>query len=898
MKLELKESNSPFWLIGLDKGKILLGSSNEVPCYYKSGKKQYELAKQVSKSSHQPDEVYLITGTVWDNMKSSWSSKECGSYVQNKGRLIWSKNEITSYMEKYEEGEKDMNLELKEDKYPKGVSRDPLPKDGVKVYTSVATPLESKECKFKPELKDVEECETLNEGSTKLLLSKGDRFENGDTTWEVMDQNSEYTLINALGLDGRPKTNRFAVVWGLQEDGSWNQGHYFSDINRAIEYFEKETIVPVEENKKVIEAVSPQAIMTAIMFTVDNWDKLKDIIETFRSLSNEAYEKALTAFKYLQDTGANIKDAAQEIGNIFVKNESISLNEDWSRGIILKAKFSLDEAENAHNNGTFYIADNDSIKNYIGGTSYKVYDNPDKIKQKSGYVNVYENEVEYVLTIFDEEIKQWLNGGITAIKKVIKTKNIDSLNQIINSFKQTLKELGINNYTTELKVVNNDDSLVQTLTESNITLSNKDLIKKYYNKLSDEIKNNYNVNLDNLNDFKEDDNDVEELATEIQDWLIDNNIDIKPANDGSSNWYLKESKIVEPVGNPQVASSFVNIDVDLDHMEVSDFIVRLAQAVRSEQLAILEYVALRSANGVTNADRSVIDKIIEEEKNHLAAITSLLYKQILENHSENVDQANKEFELPKFGMEIFDNTIEGKLQESLQTTINKLCETSLVMSDDFYVGDNETGQIFHGLSNALNVIQKLITTSGNEVLVYNNTLASQENESIKLTEETFNSIDDLIKELSTDTNYDEIAYHIHCYSKTNKAIALELMDMLFELERNKSPKECRDEIINHLEEENKQYKTEDTKITQNDKKYNVEVDVEYDSDVANQVFDNISREVAAYNDKNDFELTELGLKEGKFYFTINKQVTEKDVEDICKEIFDKATNYSYQINIK
>lgn len=881
MKLELKESNSPFWLLGLNKGKVTQGSSTNIPCYYKAGKKQYDLAKQISKVSG-IDEVYLITGVVWDNMKGSWGVKEAGSYIQNKGKLIWSKNEITNYMNKYEGDDKDMNLELKEDKYPKGVSRDPLPKNGVKVYTSVATPLESKsvkestsdnllnkdelkqlrkeivlgslylsdyensfnidpkavkdlcdgfiedvwdkvnnrddyfkeysdksdeelidmdihnfesfydyytsiednivvkptleskECKFKPELKDVEECGTLKEGSTKLLLSKGDRFENGDTTWEVINQNSEYTLINAIDASGNLRTDRFAVVWGLQEDGTWNQGHYFTDINRATEYFEKETIVPVEEsisqdklikkynldlnsikqdgydlivfrcstcakdlanynpyvyddgttiplNKiKVIEvedhddhcenseknmdqnpqayapiqlwkindieeAVSPQSIMTAVMFTVDNWDKLKDIIETFKSLSNEAYEKALTAFKYLQDTGANIKDAAQEIGDIFIKNESVS---------------------------------------------------------------------------------------------------------------------------------------------------------------------------------------------------------------------LKESKIVEPIGNPQTSSSFVNIDVDLDHMEVSDFIVRLAQAVRSEQTAILEYVALRSANGITNADRSVIDGIIEEEKNHLVAITTLLYKQILENHSENVDQANKEFELPKFGMEIFDNTKEGKLQESIQTTVDKLSESSITMSDDFYVGDNETGQIFHGLSNALNVIQKLITTSGNEVLVYNNTLASQANESMKLTEETFNTIDELIKELSTDANYDEIAYHIHCYSKTNKARALELMDMLFELERNKSPKECRDEIINHLEEENKQYKTEDTKITQKDKKYNVEVDVEYDSDVANQVFDNISREVAAYNDKNDFELTELGLKEGKFYFTINKQVTEQDVENICKDIFDKATNYSYQINIK
>ena len=61
-------------------------------------------------------------------------------------------------------------------------------------------------------------------------------------------------------------------------------------------------------------------------------------------------------------------------------------------------------------------------------------------------------------------------------------------------------------------------------------------------------------------------------------------------------------------------------------MEVSDFIVRLAQAIRSEQTAVLEYVALRSANGITNEDRNVIDGIMKEEKNmqyKTSAITGL-----------------------------------------------------------------------------------------------------------------------------------------------------------------------------------------------------------------------------------------------------------------------------------
>ena len=61
-----------------------------------------------------------------------------------------------------------------------------------------------------------------------------------------------------------------------------------------------------------------------------------------------------------------------------------------------------------------------------------------------------------------------------------------------------------------------------------------------------------------------------------------------------------------------------------------------------------------------------------------------------------------------------------------------------------------------------------------------------------------NALETLIYELKTDTNYDEIAYHIHEYSKTDKKKASELMDLLFELEDNKSPKDCVDAIIKHL----------------------------------------------------------------------------------------------------
>ena len=740
MKLELKESNSPFWVLGLDHGKITVGSFTNKPCYYKSSKKWYEFAKQII---NQPriDEVYLITGVEWDNMKGSWSAKEAGSYVQNKGKLILSKNEITTYEKKYGP------IEVNEGNFPKGMSKDPLPKKGVKTYTSSATTLEGdekmklelkektnedvyifesnidsedpanakelwddidvvkkengKECKiikssklpgfpneFEEMIHDIEfddgtvinnvfgkfltykeSPKKIEEGSTKLQKGEGDTFENAGTTWKVLAQNEEDTLIVALDSEGNER-NKFVVAWGLQSDGSWNQGHYFQDKESAKKYFEK------------------------------------------------------------------------------------------------------------------------------------------------------------------------------------RAKKIES---------------------------------------------------------------------------------------------------------------LKESKIVTPVGNPQTAGSFVNIDVDLDHMEVSDFIVRLAQAIRSEQTAVLEYVALRSANGITNEDRNVIDGIMKEEKNHMAALTALLYKQILMNHKENVDEANNEFILPKFGADLFDEN--NKLTESISNTLDKIISKEAVsvrMSDEYFIGNRDDGRIYHGLQQALDTIKNIISKSGEEVVIQNVTLSDENN----LKEDIFNNTQELINELKTDTNYDEIAHHIHEYSKTNKKKASELMDLLFELENNKSPKECVDEIIKHLttteytkqmtinkickesmdpegdfyvgdnetgrvyhgyrdainavtfllkntnkpvviyanndeeiEEENRQYKTEDTKIIPKDNKYNIEIDVEYDSDVANQIFDNIAREVEEYNKNNEINLSNLGLKDGKFYFTVNKEVDEQMVKDICDEIFDKATNYEYQIII-
>lgn len=701
MKLELKESNSPFWVLGLDHGKITMGSSTNKPCYYKSGKKWYEFAKQVI---NQPgiDEVYLITGVEWDNMKGSWSGKEAGSYVQNKGKLILSKNEITSYEDKYGP------IEINEGDFPKGMSKDPLPKKGVKTYTSSATTLEGDK-KMKLELKENNE--------DIYIFTPNIESEDLNATGEFWDDVDLVKKENGKEC----KIIKSTKIPGLAPD--------FEEMIHDIEFEDGtimnnifgEYLIIKDESKKVEEALDPKLIVQGIMLAIDNWDELIKAVTKLKELSQPVYDKAITILQYLKDKGTDIKSAASEIANIVTTSEGFDIKDDEE--ILDEGATKLDKGEGS----TFENA----------GTTWKV---------------LAQNEDDTLIVALDSE-------GNERDKFVVAwgLQSDGSWNQ--------------GHY-----------------------FQNKKDAMKYYEKRAKKTES------------------------------------------------LKESKIVEPIGNPQTAGSFVNIDIDLDHMEVSDFIIRLTQAIRSEQNAILEYTALRSANGITNEERTNIDSIIEEEKNHMAAITTMLYKQILSNHTENVDKANDEFVLPKFGADLFDE--KSNLKESIETLLTKV-EGSI----------NKTSS-------------KL------------------------LKEEYFSSIDEFINELKTDTNYDEIAYHINQYRKLDKKQAMELMDLLFEIEDTKNPKECVQDIINVIT------KTEDTKITEQNDKYNVEIDVEYDSEVVNQIFDNLARVIGDFNKNSDIKLTNLNLKDGKFYFTTNKEVDEKFVEDTCKKLFDEATNYEYQINIK
>lgn len=76
------------------------------------------------------------------------------------------------------------------------------------------------------------------EGVTKQFVKKGSIIHNAGETLEVLDQNSDDTFLVGLDDDGNRK-DRYIIAWGLQPDGSWNQGHYFFDEKEARKYFDK-----------------------------------------------------------------------------------------------------------------------------------------------------------------------------------------------------------------------------------------------------------------------------------------------------------------------------------------------------------------------------------------------------------------------------------------------------------------------------------------------------------------------------------------------------------------------------------------------------------------------------------------------------------------------------------
>ena len=91
------------------------------------------------------------------------------------------------------------------------------------------------------------------EGATKLYKDTNDILRNGKMKFIVLDQNDEDTILQQVDLDDDGKVinkhDYFVVAWGLQKDGSWNQGHYYTTLSAAQKGFKDRAKQRVTEAK-------------------------------------------------------------------------------------------------------------------------------------------------------------------------------------------------------------------------------------------------------------------------------------------------------------------------------------------------------------------------------------------------------------------------------------------------------------------------------------------------------------------------------------------------------------------------------------------------------------------------------------------------------------------------
>lgn len=87
---------------------------------------------------------------------------------------------------------------------------------------------------------------TFGESIEKFPI--GSTFTNAGHSWEVLDRKGDYSLL----FSPTKKFMPYVVAWGLEDDGSWGQGHYFQNKDDAVEYFEDQKIYEaLDDDKKI-----------------------------------------------------------------------------------------------------------------------------------------------------------------------------------------------------------------------------------------------------------------------------------------------------------------------------------------------------------------------------------------------------------------------------------------------------------------------------------------------------------------------------------------------------------------------------------------------------------------------------------------------------------------------
>lgn len=149
----------------------------------------------------------------------------------------------------------------------------------------------------------------------------GDTFTNAGEEWEILRSEGDYTLVYAKDRKFHP----YVVVYRLDDDGTWAQGHYFSNKDSAVKFLMNET---GSVNESVQRKRSNRCVTEAKQEKLSKRTKAKRIYESMKRKPKK-----------------NLKEAADDEIRLFM-NTWANYNENGADGVITPTGWmSLDEAE-------------------------------------------------------------------------------------------------------------------------------------------------------------------------------------------------------------------------------------------------------------------------------------------------------------------------------------------------------------------------------------------------------------------------------------------------------------------------------------------------------------------------------------------------------------------------
>ena len=268
---------------------------------------------------------------------------------------------------------------------------------------------------------------------------------------------------------------------------------------KAVKFIDNQiNLIPKDilDKVSVSESVEVKKLTEAAIRKYTN--KLLDLVAE-EGLSS--YDVLLAALNYMSE--AEVEDMAKS--NCFIDDEedfdesfnaNNKLTEDWSRGLIINIAATPESVKAACEAGKLDVpaVNSEGFENCIGQHSLIVrFPNGNNIFD---FLNIYDDVCEFHYTLYDKDIKHEVDGGISAINRIIKTQQItDSVRHIIDRCANALKNADIEITNTNVRVIGSKGDLEfnESLTKKrNVKITKK--VEESNNQSTDEsIEGNFDV---------------------------------------------------------------------------------------------------------------------------------------------------------------------------------------------------------------------------------------------------------------------------------------------------------------------------------------------------------------------------------------------------------------------